>query len=98
MQNSYDGKNVAAFLRNAKGLIPGSVAPEIEGTDINGKIFCLENLKGKYIIHVSRRVGVYRVGKVILIYWPCIRNIMIKGWRLFAWQVTITVRCVGIKP
>ncbi|MFR7875724.1 MAG: hypothetical protein ACLU4J_04585 [Butyricimonas paravirosa] len=44
------GKMSPRFLRNAKGLIPGSVAPEIEGTDINGKIFCLENLKGKYII------------------------------------------------
>ncbi len=50
VQNSSAGKKVATYLQRAAKLQPGQPAPQLEGTDINGKHFQLSDLKGKYVI------------------------------------------------
>ncbi len=51
------GKATAAFvfvlsfaLGNAKALVPGSMAPDFNGTDSNGKTETLAQYRGKYVV------------------------------------------------
>lgn len=50
VRNSSPGWKVDAEIQRAKRLLPGQPAPELVGTDIDGKPFRLSELQGKYVI------------------------------------------------
>lgn len=50
VQDTYDGRNIAAYIRTNKALVPGVMAPEVSGTEVDGQAFHIDSLRGRYVL------------------------------------------------